>query len=429
MDVTGRRQQRADHQGRLSARPPAVSWPEVARRRQPRAARPPIDASAGGGLTPIGALGTAQAAAVGGPSQLRLGYVDAVKGLIVAGVIVAHAAMTYGLVGNWPYQEVAHPLPQAAAYAVGFVTMLGMGMLFLVAGLFTPSAIQRKGTARFISSRSLRLGVPTVAYLLVIMPAVNFVGHWASGSSAAAAAADALDHLRRFDLGPMWFVFALLLVTAGYVGWRVVSRPGTVGVGGRDLLLLAALSAGGTFLVRIVQPVDDPAPLNVAGWPPDFLLFALGALAGRGWLVAVPSRTLRHAAALIAGGVLLLVPLAVLPMPSFSSLLGGWHWQSAVVSASESLVTIGLTVAILRQFQRIRRDPLPWITRGSFTAYLVQTPVILLLGIAMRPVALAPGFKVAILAVLGLAACFGLAAVHRRWTHGRRVGQRPHALA
>ena len=368
-------------------------------------------------------IGSRQAVAVAGPSRLRLGYVDAVKGLVVAGVIVAHAAMTYGLVGNWPYQEAVHPLPQAVGYVIAFMTMLGMGMLFLLAGLFTPSAIEHKGRSRFLADRLLRLGIPTVAYLLVIMPAVNFMGRWASGSSAAAAAGYALDHLRRFDLGPMWFVFALLLVTVSYVGWQAVSRPRAGGVGGRDLLLLAGLSAGGTFLVRMVQPVDDPAPINVAGWPPDFLLFALGALAGGGWLVRVPSRALRDAAALIAGGIVLLVPLAVLPTPSFSSLLGGWHWQSAVVSASESLVTIGLTVGIFRQFQRIRRDPLPWITRGSFTAYLIQTPVILLLGIAMRPVPIAPEFKTVILAVLGLAACFSLAAAHRGWARGRRLGR------
>lgn len=362
--------------------------------------------------------------AAGRAAKPRLGYVDVIKGLVVAGVIVAHAAMTYGLVGNWPYQEVIHPLPAALEYAIAFVTMLGMGMLFLVAGLFTPAAVQGKGRRGFLLDRAFRLGVPTVAYLIVVMPGVNFLGRWVSGSSPSAAAAYALDHLRRFDLGPMWFVFALLVVTIGWLGWDRAATARRAEVGGRDLLIVAALSTAATFLVRTVQAVSDPAPMNVAGWPPDFMLFALGALAGSGWLARVPARTLRQAAWLTVAGLVALAPLAILPPTSFSNLLGGWHWESAVVSASESLVTIGLTIWILRQFQRLRRDPLPRITRGSFTAYLVQTPAIILLGIAMRPLALAPELKAGLLAALGLATCFGLAAAYRQLTHPR-ASRRP----
>lgn len=358
--------------------------------------------------------------------ELRLGYIDVIKGLVVAGVIVAHAAMTYGLFGNWPYQEVVHPLPETLGYGVAFVTMLGMGLLFLVAGLFTPAAIQDKGRASFLLDRCVRLGIPAVLYLVVVMPGVNFLGHWASGSSPAAATAYALDHLRRFDLGPMWFVFALLAVTVGWLGWEA-SRPRTAEVGGRVLLVLAVLSTAATFLVRTVQPVSDGAPLNVAGWPPDFILFALGALAGSGWLARVPARTLRYATALVISGMVTLMPLALFPPSGLANLLGGWHWESAVVSVSESLVTIGLTIWIVRLFQRLPRDPLPLITRGSFTAYLVQTPAILLLGIAMRPLALAPELKAVILAILALVACFGVAAAYRGWIRAPLPRQAGHA--
>lgn len=356
----------------------------------------------------------------------RLGYVDVIKGLVVAGVVAAHAAMTYGLFGNWPYQETAHPFPVTIGYAVAVLTMLGMGMLFLLAGLFTPAAIASKGLRHFVNERWVRLGIPTVVYLLAVMPAVNFLGQVASGSSAAAALGYARDHALRFDLGPMWFVFALLLVTLGYAGWRRISRPRAPGVGPRDLVLLAAICAAATFLVRGVQPVDDPAPVNVAGWPPDFILFVLGALAGATWLERVPPTAERAASAMIAAGLALLLPLAVLPPPSFSWLLGGWHWQSGLVSAAESLVTIGLSIWLLRQFQRVPRDPLPSVTHGSFAAYLIQTPVILLLGIAMRPLVLAPELKAVILAGLGLAACFSLAAAYRRRPRRRqRVWAKP----
>ena len=48
--------------------------------------------------------------------------------------------------------------------------------------------------------------------------------------------------------------------------------------------------------------------------------------------------------------------------------------------------------------------------------------MILLLGIAMRPLVLAPELKAVILAALGIAACFSLAAAYRGWTRTRRRG-------
>jgi hypothetical protein len=35
-----------------------------------------------------------------------------------------------------------------------------MGILFLLAGYFTPASVERKGYARFVSDRFLRLGLP-----------------------------------------------------------------------------------------------------------------------------------------------------------------------------------------------------------------------------------------------------------------------------
>ena len=58
-----------------------------------------------------------------------------------------------------------------------------MGLLFFVAGLFTPPALAYKGPRRFIGDRLWRLGVPTVAYLFVINPAMNLFGDRAMGAN------------------------------------------------------------------------------------------------------------------------------------------------------------------------------------------------------------------------------------------------------
>ena len=344
----------------------------------------------------------------------RLGYIDVIKGLVVTGVIVAHAAMTYGLLGSWAYREQPfHPLP--AGYSSGFALLatLGLGLLFLVAGMFTRAAVDRGGRSEYVADRLRRLGIPLVAYLVLVMPALNFLGRWVAGSSAASAAGYAIARLVRLDVGPAWFQLDLQLMTEGYQGWpegrlRPERRHRT------SLIAVGVLSCVVTFAVRIIQPVSDPAPINLAAWPIYFALFAVGVLGEReGWLRRVPSTALRQAGVLVVAGAAVVAPLALVPPAGLGEMLGGWHWQSALVSTGESLFTIGLAIWLLKQFQRIPKDPSPQFTRGSFTAYLLQAPVMVLLGVALRPVALPPELKTAILACLGVVACFTLAAAVR----------------
>lgn len=352
----------------------------------------------------------------------RSGYVDTIKGLIIGGVIVAHAGMTYGLIGAWPYRETTiQPLSLPVAATFGAAVTVGMGVLFLIAGLFTPAAAERKGARRFFAGRVRRLGIPTILYLLIAMPLLNFIGHYASGASPSAAALFALERLRQLDVGPTWFLLALLLFTALYLANRAAGRrPRLTGaISMRDLLLLAILSGAGMAAVRVVQPATDLAPINLTVWPLDLALFALGAAAGKGWLEQVPRRAVGHAAGLMAAGVAVLAPLAVISSSDVAELAGGWHWQSAVFSLGESLFTIGVVVVVLRQFQRLATSPLRRYTRASFTAYLIQAPVVLFLGIGLRPWALAYELKFVMLAILSLVVCFGLATAFEESRHSQ----------
>ncbi len=355
----------------------------------------------------------------------RLGYVDTIKGLVVGGVIVAHAGMTYGLVGSWPYRETPMlSLPTPLAVLFGAAVTVGMSVLFLLAGLFTPPAVDRKGERRFLGDRLRRLGIPIAVYLLAIMPALNVLGAWGSGSSVEAAGRYAIDRFLIGDVGPTWFVLALLLFTGFYLGARRL--PGAAArrpLGGRGLALLAVLAGAGMFLVRLVQPATDLAPINLAVWPQDLAVFALGVAAARqGWARQVPAAAVRQSKALMVAGALVLAPLVLAPSSSVADAAGGWHWQSAVFCLGEALFTTGVTIWLFRQFQRIRGEPLAWFTRGSFTAYLIQAPVILVLGLGLRPAPLPVEVKLPLLAVSGLAVCFTLAGLRHQ-----RPGHRPAA--
>ena len=50
-----------------------------------------------------------------------------------------------------------------------------MGILFFIAALFIPGAYDRKGFGKFLLDRFVRLGVPTLIFMLVIHPVTLFI--------------------------------------------------------------------------------------------------------------------------------------------------------------------------------------------------------------------------------------------------------------
>ena len=54
-----------------------------------------------------------------------------------------------------------------------FLQAFIMGLLFFISGYFTPRSLDRKGLFRFISDRFVRLGLPTLIYMLMALPGTS----------------------------------------------------------------------------------------------------------------------------------------------------------------------------------------------------------------------------------------------------------------
>lgn len=76
---------------------------------------------------------------------------DALRVAIVAGVIGSHVSVIYALDVGWWYEERTASAVATAVLAGVFSPglLFGMGLLFFVAGLFTPPALGRKGARRY----------------------------------------------------------------------------------------------------------------------------------------------------------------------------------------------------------------------------------------------------------------------------------------
>lgn len=103
-------------------------------------------------------------------------YIDRLRSVMTAFVILHHTAITYGAPGGWYYNELK-PSGTVSSLLLTFFVATNqayfMGFFFLLAGYFTPPSMERKGYARFLSDRFLRLGLPLLAFMFILGPATS----------------------------------------------------------------------------------------------------------------------------------------------------------------------------------------------------------------------------------------------------------------
>jgi surface polysaccharide O-acyltransferase-like enzyme len=347
------------------------------------------------------------------PASRRV-YLDNLKVLLVAGVIVGHIFITYGDLGSWAYHEPssnkAFLLPGALFVILG--SLFAMGLFFLIAGLLTPRSLARKGPAAFIQDRAVRFGPPFL-FLLLIFPFIRWIGDGGGKSLGWFLR----DQLTDPDPGPLWFVFVLFLFSCGYAAGRAVRPARPVRRSWRPWIpaVLAAAIAVATFLVRLELRIDSHQFLvmHVWQWPQCFGLFLFGiACAENGWLDPVLDRIRRRAGWAALAGALALVAVLVLNLDSKDAFGGGSTWQAAFVALAEGIIATAFSIWLLGTFQRRFDSAGPLaraLGRAAFGAYVLQAPIGVSLARLTHPLPVAPEIKFLFVAPLTLAGSFGLA--------------------
>jgi glucans biosynthesis protein C len=363
-------------------------------------------------------------------------WADNLKTAVIAGVVVAHAATAYLVDVDWYYEERT---ASEAAQMVGMLpTALGalflLGPLFLLGGVFAARSLARAGTARFVRSRLVRLGLPLVVFFAVIDPLADFVGHTAQGLRPNLATyLSPASPIR--DVGPLWFVAALLGFSLAYAGWRAVRPASAAGWGGttplRDLSIVAAAISLVSFAIRLAVPLAGESFLDLRWpqWGQAAGLFLVGvALGERGGLAAVPpawERPARRIATVGLGGVAVLLTAVTLVTGEPDPLLGGWTWPAALLAAVEGVVAIALSLwvvaAVQRRWNALQGRVLARAGRGAYAAYVLHPLVLVLASWAARPLPVVVEVKFLVVAGLGVVGAFTVGWLLTRVPGLRRV--------
>ena len=354
-------------------------------------------------------------------------YIDNLRLLIIILVVMVHLAVTYSGIGGWYFTDTIEELDTVSFAVFGlfqsFTQAYFMGFLFLVSGYFIAKSYDKKGSGRFLKERFIRLGIPTLIYMLVINPFINYVviGHtWDKPRFFTFY----FGYIKSFDFiggsGPLWFAFALLIFNCVYVLYRSLTKshiipaerklPGT----GSVLILILTVSIG-AFLIRLVQPIDtNIANMQLCFFSQYIILFMVGIRAGRyDWFTKFPYKTGRRwFISAISLGVILWVVLMITGGAlegGFDIYKGGLTWQSAAYAVWESFISVAVGIGLITLFREKHNKQsklIKTMSDNSFGVYMFHAPIIIAVSLALVEIELHPLVKFLVAAAIGIPLSF-----------------------
>jgi glucan biosynthesis protein C len=365
----------------------------------------------------------------------RLDWVDRLRVWLTVLVVAHHCAAAYASIPAW-YLDLGGKDSSATWLTLFMVAnqLYFMGAFFLLSGLFTPGSVDRKGPARFVRERLVRLGVPFLFYLVVVRPLAMLP------AGIATARADAAAH-KPFSLvsyvvfggdpGVTWFLEVLIVFSLGYALVRVL-RPRRVAAVPAEpvappwwgpVALVVALSVVDFWWWWLV-PMGTYWP--VVGLPsPTFLpqylmLFVVGALAvRRGWLARLSGRwAIPAVPALPLGGAMTVATLTAGNGPAHPV-------TGAVQTLGSSLFAVAAVVLLVLVFRRWFARPAGRVTRflsgQSFAVYVTHPVVLVWVSVALLAVPGPSALRAALLFVVAAPLCWLVAWALRRIPAVRRI--------
>ena len=393
-------------------------------------------------LTHTSSLESAPPAAVS--ERPRLHFIDNLRSTMIFLVVSMHAAVTYSHVGRWYYMEGSRPgLPVLLVFATyqAFLQAFFMGFLFFLAGYFVPGAYDKKGPAKFLRDRFIRLGIPTLLYMFVIGPFTEYyVSQTWTSTGPMTFGGEIVKHILNGQFlsgtGPLWFCAALLVFCFVYALFRQFAPAAsrftiaTALPGNRAIVAFIALLALATFLVRIPEPMGKAVyNMQLCYFSQYILLFCAGILAYRtGFLTRLPyTFGIRWLWRGLAGGFVVWVAILTLGGAVAGKIdlyNGGLHWQSAGLSVWESLVCVGvclgLTVVYRERFNT-HGTVAKVLTDNAFAIYVLHPPVLIRISHALEPFAAPPLVKFVTLTLLAFTATLALSALVARRIPGLKT--------
>jgi len=347
-------------------------------------------------------------------------YIDHLKIGLTVLVILHHAFITYGAPGGWYYSEKTS-LPGAKILMTIFVAVnqsYFMGFFFFLSALFIPASYNKKGVAKFLKDRFLRLGIPLIFYSFMLSPLMNYLIYYYAGAHHITFMQFLGGYDNWISFGVLWFVAALLLFTVFYVVWRQLSDPSGTKASWKipsvNAILLFAVCLGiFTFLVRIVFPIGwtlDPVGFQLGHFPQYIAFFIFGIIAAdSNWLEQISYARYKKMGlitlCLIVFGLPMIFVVQAINHSPLAWFAGGFRLLSFLYSNWEQITGVVITTALLGIGKRSWNTPSPFLatlSRSTFAVYIIHPFVLISMSLMAIGWSVEPVVKLLVVAPLSV---------------------------
>jgi hypothetical protein len=287
--------------------------------------------------------GTTVAKPRGEETEKRLQYLDNLKILLTAIVVLHHSFAGFKGGGGFSYQIGGYSNPFSSVFAPALLVLnqsYFMCLFFFVSGYFTPTSRDRKGTREFMKDKVKRLGLPFLFYCLVAGPGLNaFTASQRVGPGGTPESA-AWKYLP--DPGPTWFLAWLIIFNSAYcmIGGDSDSAEGKYPP--PTIARMLGCGAGIGLLqggLMIPLPNFIMMPMTFGSLPFDVLCFTAGVLAKRNhWLDT------EDGMAVTRGGVLVARVLTVAVAGLTFIMMGGFYGAGSTFLSPLGVPTQNCTI-------------------------------------------------------------------------------------
>ncbi|MFC1901701.1 acyltransferase family protein [Chloroflexota bacterium] len=359
----------------------------------------------------------------------RLLYIDNLRIVLTGLVILHHLAIQYGGPGITYYNEAG---PMSVISAIMMTLLLAvnqsffMGFFFMVSSYFSPGSYDRHGAGPYVKERLNRLGIPLLFYIIIISPLLQYVLALSRGYEG-----NILKFIPLFiskqsglDVGPLWFVSALLFFSLLYVLWRLilrskpVTKDGESRAPGNVSIVLFGVALGlVTFIVRIWFPVGwefKLLPWQFSHFAQYIAMFIIGLIAyRRGWFSGLTESQGKVWRWVVLAMITVFFPLLFIfggaIEGNLEPFMGGIEWQSFAYSLWEQLMCVAMVVTLVVWFRK-RFNNQNTLSRalssGAYATYVFHIVVIVLLALALRGIQIDMGLKFILVAPFAVALSF-----------------------
>jgi len=354
----------------------------------------------------------------------RIFYIDNLRILLIALVVLTHLSITYGALGGWYYKEVEGDLFTRLILTMFTASNQSffMGFFFLISAYFTRISLERKSIGKFIKDRFVRLVIPLIFFYFILSPLTIYMKiHFSDGADITLF--EFVKQYQGFGFGPMWFVETLIYFSFFYVVYKLIFRKKEVDDARPVrfpkpvIIILVALSISAvSFAVRLWFRLGSEIPhtgLQLPYFPQYIAMLIVGILFAKyHWFEQITYKQGIRWFAVAQFFILIVFPVFfIYGGGEGDPYAGGWTWQSAVLCIWEQVtgfsLMIGLTGIFKEKFNQ-QGKLVKSLSGAAYAVFIAHAFLTVTLSIVLKSWEVYPILKFIILAPVALFLSYGM---------------------